>query len=96
MNRKYLNSASDTASNPHSALMCAITNQALEDFTKWTPTMGEFDKKTALLWILKIADQYGYQKKTVYESLKKKYNLSEEQIAFYDDIMEREVYKNGN
>lgn len=91
MNRKYLNSASDRMTNPYSALMCAITSQALEDFTKWTIQLSEFDKKTALLWILKIADQYGYQKKTVYESLKKKYNLNEEQIKFYDDIMEREV-----
>lgn len=93
MNRKYLNSASDSVSNPYSALMCAITNTAVEDFRVWTPSMTKLDKKTALLWILKIADHYGYQKKTVYESLKKKYNLSEEQIKFYDDIMESEVLK---
>lgn len=91
MNRKYLNSASDSMSNPYSALMCSITNQALEDFRKWTQQMSEYDKKTALLWILKMADQYGYQKKPVYESLKAKYKLTEEQIRFYDDIMEREV-----
>lgn len=91
MNRKYLNSASDRISTPYSALMCAITNRALEDFRIWTSSMSEFDKKTALLWILKIAEEYGYQKRTVYESLKEKYKLSEEQINFYDDIMEREV-----